>query len=89
VVNEVNGTWHKAITLPVTGSPGDVEVSALACASPGNCSAAGISSAVGTIAGLDGTFVLNEVNGTWRKPIANTRQAHLHLWRMGPIRCVP
>jgi hypothetical protein len=40
VVDEVNGRWHRAITLAVTGL-GDVEVSALACASPGNCSAAG------------------------------------------------
>jgi len=68
VVDEVNGIWHNAITLPVTGL-GDVEVSAVACASPGNCSAAGTSSGVGTTAGLDGTFVVSEVNGTWHKPI--------------------
>jgi hypothetical protein len=69
VVNEVNGVWHNVITLPVTGV-GDVEVSALACASPGNCSAAGTSSSVGTAAaGLEGTFVVNKVNGKWQKPI--------------------
>lgn len=68
VVNEVNGTWHNAITLPVSGV-GDVEVSSLACASPGNCSAGGTTSTGGTANGLDGTFVVNEVNGSWRKPI--------------------
>ena len=71
VVDEVNGRWRRAITLDVSGL-GDVEVSALACASPGNCSAGGTTSASGTTPtlGLDGTFVANEVNGRWHKPIA-------------------
>ena len=70
VVDEVNGRWHRAITLAITGL-GDVEVSALACASPGNCSAGGTNSNGGTTTtkGLDGTFVVNEVNGRWHKPI--------------------
>lgn len=68
VVDEVNGIWRNAITLPVDGL-GDVEVSALACASPGNCSAAGTRGVGGTARGLDGTFVVNQVNGRWRKPI--------------------
>lgn len=68
VVDEVNGVWHKAITLDVTGLA-DVEVSAVSCAAPGNCSAGGIYSTVGSSAGLDGTFVVNEVNGSWQDPI--------------------
>ena len=68
VVDEVNGVWHKAITLGVSGI-GDVEVSAVGCGSPGNCSAAGRTGTGGSTDGLDGTFVVNEVNGRWHKPI--------------------
>jgi hypothetical protein len=68
VVDEVNGIWRKAITLSVSGV-GDVQVSALACGSPGNCSAGGRTGSGGTTKGLDGTFVVNEVHGAWRKPV--------------------
>jgi hypothetical protein len=68
VVDEVNGVWHQLITLAVSGG-GDVEVSALACASPGNCSAAGTNSDLGSSRGLEGAFVVNKVNGRWQRPI--------------------
>jgi len=68
VVNEVNGVWRKAITLNESGV-GDAEVSAVACASPGNCIAAGRNGTGGTTKGLDGSFVVNEARGRWRKPI--------------------
>lgn len=69
VVDEVNGIWHKATTLPVNGGAGDQEVSAVACASPGNCVAAGTLGVSGSVAGLAGTFVVNKVHGRWRKPV--------------------
>src|SRR5215469_16119773 len=44
VVTETNGTWGKAIEVPgiqALSVADDAEVTALSCASPGNCSAAG------------------------------------------------
>jgi len=64
-VNEVNGTWHKAMTIPgsVSLNPGGfAAVASVSCASAGNCSAGGTYT--------DGSehvqaFIVNEVNGTW------------------------
>ena len=65
-VNEVNGTWHKAIAIPgIVGlNPGGFAVVAsVSCASAGNCSAGGTYT--------DGSkhaqaFIVNEVNRTWQ-----------------------
>lgn len=54
---------------PSTGGAGDQEVSAVACASPGNCVAAGTLDVSGSVAGLAGTFVVSKVHGRWRKPV--------------------
>lgn len=67
VADEIHGTWRRAITLPVDGPA--VEVSAVACASPRNCSAAGSRGDAGSVAGVEGTFVVSKVNGRWRKPV--------------------
>jgi hypothetical protein len=68
-VNEVNGTWHKAMTIPGTvglNPGGFAVVASVSCASAGNCSAGGIYT--------DGSkhvqaFIVNEVNGTWHHAI--------------------
>jgi hypothetical protein len=68
VVTETNGTWGKVIQVPGIKALSTVdngEVTALSCASPGNCSAAGhYSGGHGRQA-----FVVNQVNGTWGKAI--------------------
>jgi hypothetical protein len=69
VVNEVNGTWRKAIEVPGTAAlnKGDfAQVSSVSCGSAGNCSAGGWymdSSA------LDDPLVVSEVNGKWHNAI--------------------
>ena len=68
VVTETNGTWGKAIQIPGSAALnlGDnAEVTALSCASPGNCSAAGH---YGDSHGRH-VFVVNQTNGTWGKAI--------------------
>jgi hypothetical protein len=69
VVNEVNGTWGKAIEVPGsaalnrgTNSPTGAVVNSISCAAAGNCSAVGdyVSSDTQYQA-----FVVNEKNGTW------------------------
>ena len=68
VVTETNGTWGKAIQVPGIAAlsvADDAEVTALSCASPGNCSAAGhYGSGHGRA-----VFVANQTNGTWGKAI--------------------
>ncbi len=70
VVNEVNGTWRKAEEVPGTAAlnaGGDAAVSSVSCAPAGNCSAGGdYTGRIGKISGFE-AFVVNEVNGTWRK----------------------
>jgi hypothetical protein len=67
VVNEVNGKWRDAQQVPGTGTlnaGGYAAVDRISCRSAGNCSAGGdYKNGSGT--GL--TFVVNEVNGKWRK----------------------
>jgi len=67
VVSEVNGTWRTAIEVPGTAAlnvHGDASVISVSCASAGNCSAGGqyVDSSWSGQA-----FVVNQVNGTWRK----------------------
>jgi hypothetical protein len=64
IVNEVNGTWHKAIKVPGTTAleqGGIAGLKSVSCASVGNCSAGGYYNS--------GAFVVNEVNGTWHHAI--------------------
>ncbi len=67
VVNRVNGTWRAALQvpgLPATDNGGGVK--SISCGVPGNCAAAGnYTDAAGNSQG----FVVNEVNGAWRKAI--------------------
>jgi hypothetical protein len=68
-VNEVNGTWHKAVAIPgIVGlnSGGFAAVGSVSCGSAGDCSAGGTYT--------DGSqhiqpFIVNEVNGTWHHAI--------------------
>jgi hypothetical protein len=64
IINEVNGTWHKAIKVPGTTAlqqGGVAGLNSVSCASVGNCSAGGYYKS--------GAFVVNEVNGTWHNAI--------------------
>src|SRR6266851_2045615 len=67
VVNRVNGTWRAALQvpgLPATDNGGGVK--SISCGVPGNYAAAGnYTDAAGNSQG----FVVNEVNGAWRKAI--------------------
>jgi hypothetical protein len=68
VVSERNGTWGKAIEVPGIAALNlhdNAEVTALSCASAGNCSAAGH---YGDDHGRH-VFVVNQTNGTWGKAI--------------------
>ncbi len=68
VVAEKGGVWGKAIAVrrpAPLNTRGFATVASVSCASAGNCAAGGWYGAP------DGqrAFVLNEVNGSWRKPI--------------------
>jgi len=60
VVNEVDGTWKAAETVPI---PIDAAFffNAISCPSAGNCTAVGYNENIAA-------FVLDETNGTWGKP---------------------
>jgi hypothetical protein len=60
VVNEVDGTWKAAETVPI---PVDAAFffNAISCPSAGNCTAVGYNENIAA-------FVLDETNGTWGKP---------------------
>jgi hypothetical protein len=69
VVNEVNGTWHKAIEVPGTAAlnPGGVgSIGPMSCASAGNCSAGG-GYAASLAPPVFEVFVVSQVKGTWGK----------------------
>jgi len=68
VVNEVNGIWHAVIQVPGTATLDHGQhalVTSVSCPSAGNCAAGG-NYWYGT---TDGSFVANEVNGTWHTAI--------------------
>jgi hypothetical protein len=68
VLSEVNGTWHNAINVPGMGgldTSGHGFITALSCASPGNCSAGGSYPGANFAQG----FVVSEVNGEWRNAL--------------------
>lgn len=75
VASEVNGTWRPAHAVPglpaIAGGGDDAELSAISCASPGNCSVGGgLYDPGADPQGPDPVpyteaFVANEVRGTW------------------------
>jgi hypothetical protein len=80
VVNEVNGTWHKAIKVSGTVAVSQISVAGVetvSCAAPGNCSAGGTFRSAQDPLGHVEVFVVNEVNGTWRRAIPVPRLARL------------
>jgi len=66
VVNQVNGTWQKAIEVPGTAALQGANLGSVSCGSAGNCSAAGNYT---DNSGHTQVFVVNQVNGTWQKAI--------------------
>jgi len=73
VATESGGAWTapKIVELGQEGFPSYVGVSAISCASPGNCAAVGYDSEEVEANGyVDtyGAFYLNEVNGKWSAP---------------------
>jgi len=69
VVDEVNGKWGKATEVSGANSANlgfDASAYPISCASPGNCSAGG-SYANSSNSGFDRVFIVNEVNGKWKK----------------------
>jgi hypothetical protein len=73
VVNEVNGTWNKAIEVPGLARLDKADESAvfsLSCSSAGNCGAAGFyASALIKGRPIQQAFVVNQVHGVWAEPI--------------------
>jgi hypothetical protein len=66
VASQVNGTWHKAVVFPgitALNTGGIAAVSAVSCASAGNCAAGGWFT---DRQGNRQAFLVSEVNGTWR-----------------------
>jgi len=66
VVSQVNGTWSTAREVPGTATlnTGNDAINSVSCGSAGNCSAGGY---YRDSSGNRQAFVVNEVNGTWRK----------------------
>jgi hypothetical protein len=62
VISQVGGAWGAAKIIPGTGSDGFANVTALSCASAGNCSAAG---SYTNSAGHGQVFVVSQVHGSW------------------------
>src|SRR5215472_9564128 len=88
VVTETNGTWGKAIEVPGIQALSTVdggEVTALSCASPGNCSAAGHY----TGSHFRQVFVVNQTNGTWGKaiPIRGTTVTKIGFAEVESVSC--
>jgi hypothetical protein len=69
VVNQVNGTWDKAREVLGSGAldPGESFLSAVSCASPGNCSAGGTWNQGPAGGFAQQAFVISEVHGAWGK----------------------
>jgi hypothetical protein len=95
VVNEVNGTWHKASLVPGiaklnTGVDG--AVSTISCSSAGNCAAGGyygIGKPADKVYNLQ-AFLVSEVNGTWGRAqqVPGLRVLNSRNWAsMGQVSC--
>jgi hypothetical protein len=84
VVSEKNGTWGKAMQLPGSAGlapSGSVQVSALSCASAGNCAAGGSYFSDGD----QQAFVASEKNGTWGNAIEVPGSAALNTAMSGGV----
>lgn len=83
VVSEKRGVWGRAVAVrrpaPLKGGFG--RVMSVSCASAGNCAVGGWYGAP------DGqrAFVLNQVNGAWRKPIEVPGSAALNAGNVSPF----
>jgi hypothetical protein len=67
VVSEINGTWQGAQQVPGTATLNKgklAQISSLACASAGNCSAVGEYTGASF---LDQVFAVSEINGVWQQ----------------------
>jgi len=65
VGSEMNGTWGTAVEVPgaaALNAGGTADISAVSCASAGNCSAGGFYT---DSAAREQAFAVSEVNGTW------------------------
>ncbi len=66
LVDETNGTWGNAHSIPGIGAldnGGTGDINSISCAGDGSCTAGGEYSDGGT--GLSQAFVVDETNGTW------------------------
>jgi len=70
VVSETNGSWGNAIKVPGTATlnRGDAAVTAVSCATAGNCTAGGVYS-VDSYVGQAQAFIVDETNGSWGNAI--------------------
>ena len=70
ITTQTNGNWATAVEVPGTGSLNvndDAGLTNIQCDANGACSAAGF---YGTLQKQDGTFVVNEQQGTWQSAVA-------------------
>ena len=67
-VNEVAGHWQQAVAIPLASSVTNVaDIASMACASPGNCAAAGsYEYTVGDVTN-EQPFVVSETGGHWNQ----------------------
>ncbi len=89
VVNEKNGLWGKALTIPGLAAlnvDGVAEVTSVSCGSAGNCVAGGYY--------RDGSdepraFVANEKNGVWRAAVElpGTSSPNVHQAEVNSVSC--
>jgi hypothetical protein len=98
VVSSVNGVWRPAQKVRHIGALNvgqDADFTALSCASPGNCSAAGtyaLAFGRGGNAPPTAAFVVNEVHGVWGSAVEVPGTAHLNTGRNAAINglsCTP
>jgi len=88
VVSERNGTWRTAIEVPGSGmlnAGGNGFVSAVSCASAGNCAAGGYYAAALAIVQA---FVVSEQNGTWHTAIEVPGSGALNVDGSAEVRSV-
>src|SRR5579875_2121552 len=91
VATETGGTWGKIAEVPGVGTLGDARrtsVTALSCASPGNCSAGGYFHVT-----ADGTaaFVTDEIDGVWQQaePVPGFGGGTAFAVHAGALSCSP
>ncbi len=91
VASQVNGIWGTAEEVLAGNGPlehGSAIISAVSCASAGNCSAGGSAFNIPGSAGAVEAFVVKEVNGTWGKAIEVPGTATLNTGGNASVRTV-